>query len=235
MPPVVFLHGFPQNIVVVAPPDRCRRRRRIPRLAFDQRGYSSGARPSARRDYAYRCTGGDVLAVADTRVWTVSTLSPRLGCHGGWVHRRPSPGAGIRTLTAVPSPTGRLRGRPRGGDPDRAERSSYIGVFARRAWQTGAVGRGRVRRTDCAPCSSASGWPPTPQRFGSSWAAMLEPVASHRRSQLVPGHVGRRRRGRGQDLRAHVVRVVDARHRPRSPGGRGHRPVGERALAGSRF
>ena len=63
--PVVLLHGYPGNHrswdrmapALVAAGYRV--------LALDQRGYSPGARPRARRAYALDCVTGDLLALAD--------------------------------------------------------------------------------------------------------------------------------------------------------------------------
>jgi len=64
-PVVILLHGFPEDRhswseVTPALNDAGYRT-----LAFDQRGYSPGARPKARRDYTLPLLSGDVLALAD--------------------------------------------------------------------------------------------------------------------------------------------------------------------------
>ena len=63
--PVVLLHGFPQSRTCWAAltPHLVDAGYRV--LAADQRGYSPGARPRRRRDYAIDLLVGDVLALAD--------------------------------------------------------------------------------------------------------------------------------------------------------------------------
>jgi len=64
-PPVVLLHGFPQTKSSwhEVTPALTQFGYRV--LAFDQRGYSPGARPPRRRDYTLDKLVGDVLALAD--------------------------------------------------------------------------------------------------------------------------------------------------------------------------
>ncbi|NLW77919.1 MAG: alpha/beta hydrolase [Ruminococcaceae bacterium] len=63
---VLFLHGFPETTIMwvrlmqelAAKNYRC--------VAFDQRGYSDGARPDGMEHYEVKKLAGDVVAVADT-------------------------------------------------------------------------------------------------------------------------------------------------------------------------
>lgn len=62
---VVLLHGFPQTSAIwseVTPPLNAAGLRTV---AFDQRGYSPGARPEGRRNYRVKLLAGDVAALID--------------------------------------------------------------------------------------------------------------------------------------------------------------------------
>jgi pimeloyl-ACP methyl ester carboxylesterase len=64
-PPVILLHGFPENHHSwdLATPFLTGAGYRV--LAPDQRGYSPGARPQGRRAYRLECLTDDVVALAD--------------------------------------------------------------------------------------------------------------------------------------------------------------------------
>ncbi|EME23939.1 alpha/beta fold hydrolase [Rhodococcus triatomae] len=63
--PVVLLHGFPQSKASWAPVLGALESENVPAVAFDQRGYSSGARPLDVAEYATRNLVADVLGVCD--------------------------------------------------------------------------------------------------------------------------------------------------------------------------
>jgi pimeloyl-ACP methyl ester carboxylesterase len=132
---VLLLHGFPQTSwswrnQLDALGDAGYRA-----VAFDQRGYSPGARPEGTEHYLLPLLVGDVVAVAD-----------RLGAHrfdvvghdwGGAVAwqtagRHPER---VRSLTVASTPhpaafTSTLSaGGGRGGDGDQVQRSSYMEFF----------------------------------------------------------------------------------------------------------
>ena len=130
--PVVLLHGFPQTSyswhhqldALAAAGYRA--------VAFDQRGYSAGARPEGVEDYRIEHLVGDVVAVADAlHLDRFDLVGHDWGAMVAWVtawaHRDR-----VRTLTAVsvPHPKG-FAGALGGGDDDQRERSSYIEVFRR--------------------------------------------------------------------------------------------------------
>lgn len=62
---VIALHGFPEDRQCWAQLSRSLSDAGFRTLAPDQRGYSPGARPSARRSYRVSMLAGDVLALAD--------------------------------------------------------------------------------------------------------------------------------------------------------------------------
>ncbi|HEX2119193.1 MAG TPA: alpha/beta fold hydrolase, partial [Acidimicrobiales bacterium] len=62
---VLFLHGFPQSKEIWGPQLEALARAGYRAVAFDQRGYSPGARPAAAERYRIPHLVADVLAVAD--------------------------------------------------------------------------------------------------------------------------------------------------------------------------
>jgi pimeloyl-ACP methyl ester carboxylesterase len=127
---VMFLHGFPQTWwswhrqleAIGASGYRT--------VAFDQRGYSPGARPPAVEEYRVEALMGDVLGVADAlAVERFDIVGHDWGAMVAWVtairHAER-----VRTLTAVsvahPAAFGTALA---GGDRDQLQRSSYIEVF----------------------------------------------------------------------------------------------------------
>jgi pimeloyl-ACP methyl ester carboxylesterase len=127
--PVLLLHGFPQTSAswegimagLAAAGCRC--------VAFDQRGYSPGARPPAVEDYALDLLVGDALAVADALGWErFDLVGHDWGAIVAWVVAARHPGR-VRTLCAVSVPHPAAFGAALAGSSDQAEKSSYIGVF----------------------------------------------------------------------------------------------------------
>ncbi|MBD0862971.1 alpha/beta fold hydrolase [Gordonia sp. zg691] len=125
--PIVLLHGFPQRASSwerVAP---LLHDKGFRTLAPDQRGYSPGARPRRRRDYAQSELAADVLALLDEagiseahiagHDWGAAVAWTLAGHH----HDR------VRTLTAlsVPHPGAFVQAMPRG----QILRSWYMAAF----------------------------------------------------------------------------------------------------------
>jgi pimeloyl-ACP methyl ester carboxylesterase len=176
--PVVFLHGFPQTSFswhhqLDAVGDEGYRA-----LAFDQRGYSHGARPPAVDDYGIDGLVSDVLAVADSQgMDTFDLVGHDWGAVVAWVVAERHP-ARVRTLTAVSVPhPAAFAAALLGGDADQAERSSYIDVFRQEGVAEQALlgedGSGDGLRTMFA----ASGLPADTEEVDVFVAAMLEPGA----------------------------------------------------------
>jgi pimeloyl-ACP methyl ester carboxylesterase len=139
---VLFLHGFPQTSfswhhqLEALGAAGCRA------LAFDQRGYSPGARPPKVEDYRIGELVGDVLAVADQ--WGLERfdlVGHDWGAMVAWVVAGRHPDR-VRTLSAVSVPHPRAFAAAFGGggvasagddktagDEDQRQRSSYIEVF----------------------------------------------------------------------------------------------------------
>ncbi len=196
--PVLFLHGFPQTsyswhhqLEAVASAGHRG-------LAFDQRGYSPGARPPDVADYRVGELVGDVIAVADQ--WGLERfdlVGHDWGAMVAWVTAARHPDR-LRTLTAVSVPHPRAFAAAFGGsagsggsgggdgedgsggtgDDDQRQRSSYIEVFraeggvAERAL-LGEDGSGAGLRS----MFDASGLSSDTEEVRRFVAAMLEPGA----------------------------------------------------------
>lgn len=63
--PIVFLHGFPQTAESWRPTMELLEGKGYRTIAFDQRGYSPGARPRQRRSYRLRAVTQDLFALLD--------------------------------------------------------------------------------------------------------------------------------------------------------------------------
>ena len=131
--PVLLLHGFPQTSVSWLHQLEALGEAGMRAVAFDQRGYSPGARLPAVSDYVVDALVHDVLAVADTLGMTSFDLVGHdWGAMVAWVAAARHPDR-VRTLTAVSVPHPRafaaaLAGPGKGAD-DQRQRSSYIEVF----------------------------------------------------------------------------------------------------------
>jgi pimeloyl-ACP methyl ester carboxylesterase len=128
--PVLLLHGFPQTSWCWRAQIDALAAAGYRALAFDQRGYSAGARPPAVADYGMDELVADVLAVADSLgLGTFDLVGHDWGAMAAWVTAARHPER-LRTLTAVSVPHPLAFGAAlTGGDSDQSERSSYIEVF----------------------------------------------------------------------------------------------------------
>lgn len=112
--PVVLLHGFPQDSRSWDRLARLLHTRGFRTLAVDQRGYSPGARPRARRAYRLPDLAADVVALVEQyRLAPVHVVGHDWGAAVAWTlaARRPDL---VRTLTAlsVPHPAAFVRALP---------------------------------------------------------------------------------------------------------------------------
>ncbi|MGL4299319.1 MAG: alpha/beta fold hydrolase, partial [Candidatus Neomicrothrix subdominans] len=101
---VVLLHGFPQTRTSWAglTPHLVGAGYRV--LAPDQRGYSPGARPKRRRDYAIGRLVGDVLALADAAgLKRFHVLGHDWGGGAGWALAEAHPER-LLSLTSLSTP-----------------------------------------------------------------------------------------------------------------------------------
>ena len=127
--PVLLLHGFPQHAgewSVMAP---LLHAYGLTTIAFDQRGYSPGARPAEVRDYATPELVADALAVLDAlEVPSAHLVGHDWGAIVGW-HLAADHADRIRTYTAVSVPHPGAMASALADDADQRERSSYIALF----------------------------------------------------------------------------------------------------------
>jgi pimeloyl-ACP methyl ester carboxylesterase len=128
--PVVFLHGFPQTSWSWHHQLEALGAAGYRAFAFDQRGYSPGARPPDVQDYRIDALVADVLAVAGTQgMERFDLVGHDWGAMVAWIVAARHPER-IRTLSAVSVPHPRaFAAALGGGDSDQAQRSSYIEVF----------------------------------------------------------------------------------------------------------
>lgn len=177
--PVVLLHGFPQTSWSWHHQLDTLGAAGMRALAFDQRGYSPGARLPEVGDYHLDELVADVVAVADAEgCERFDLVGHDWGAAVAWAVAERHP-ARVRSLTAVsvPHPAAFSRALA-GGDGDQASRSSYIEVFrapggvAERAL-LGEDGSGDGLRAMFA----ASGLGPDHEEIDVFVAAMREPGA----------------------------------------------------------
>ena len=129
---VLLLHGFPQSCLSWRPQLEALAGAGYRAVAFDQRGYSPGARPEAVEQYRVERLVADVLAVADELGGhQVDLVGHDWGGVVAWQAAARLPER-LRTLTAVSVPhPAALADTLLGGNLDQAGRSSYIAFFRR--------------------------------------------------------------------------------------------------------
>ncbi len=130
--PVVLLHGFPQ--------DRREFDLMTPKLhaaglrtyAYDQRGYSPGARPEGVPAYRLTEPVADAVAVLDALgLESAHVIGHDWGAQVGWLLAATHPDR-VRTLTAVSVPHPRALGLALRARPSQRARFAYMGVFRAR-------------------------------------------------------------------------------------------------------
>lgn len=135
---VILLHGFPESSAMYEPMIPVLARAGYQVVAFDQRGYSPGARPAQREQYTIDKLVGDVFAVADTVGFdTFHLVGHDWGAAVGWqIVFQPSPR--VRSWTALSIPHLGAYADAILTDPDQQGRSRYINFF-RTPWLPEAV------------------------------------------------------------------------------------------------
>ena len=128
--PVILLHGFPQSAWSWRHQVGALGAAGYRALAFDQRGYSSAARPSEVESYKVGCLVGDVLGVADAMGWDTFDLAGHdWGAAVAWQVAGRHPDR-LRTLTILSVPHPFAFGKAlASGESDQSDRSSYIQMF----------------------------------------------------------------------------------------------------------
>jgi len=124
---VLLLHGFPQSSFEWRHQMAALAAAGYRAVAFDQRGYSAGARPEGVEHYRMEHLVGDVLAVADELgAHRLDLVGHDWGAAVAWLVAAHYPQR-VRTLTAVSMPhPAAFAAALAGGDPDQVSRSSYI-------------------------------------------------------------------------------------------------------------
>ena len=128
--PVLLLHGFPETSWSWRHTIGTLSAHGYRALAFDQRGYSAGARPSDVRDYRIELLVSDALRIADREGWErFDLVGHDWGGAVAWALAAAEPDR-VRSLCVVSTPhPAALTAARAGGDEDQTKRSSYIDVF----------------------------------------------------------------------------------------------------------
>ncbi len=128
---VILLHGFPESSIMWTPLIDALADAGYRVVAFDQRGYSPGARPSKVSDYDATLLSEDVIAVADVVGFDdFHLVGHDWGSAVGWVtvfgHAER-----VRSWTgmAIPHLAAFVNGLH--NDPDQQSRSSYMSILRR--------------------------------------------------------------------------------------------------------
>ena len=127
--PVVLLHGFPQSAAgwALVAPTLIDAGLRV--IAPNQRGYSSGARPTEVADYTTDALVGDVIGLLDAlEIDSAHVVGHDWGAAVAWPLAASHPDR-VKTLTAVSVPHLAAYGRALREDPDQQQRASYIGLL----------------------------------------------------------------------------------------------------------
>ena len=98
--PVVLLHGFPERASTWRDVVPALHAAGLRTFAPDQRGYSPGARPTRRRDYAMEELTADTVALVEAIGGPVHVVGHDWGAMVGWMLSAHHPEL-VRTLTAV--------------------------------------------------------------------------------------------------------------------------------------
>ncbi len=128
-PAVILLHGFPVSsamwIELISPLAKAGYRV----VAFDQRGYSPGARPGELTDYTIDKLSSDVVAVADALgIETFHLIGHDWGSAVGWTTVMQYPQR-IESWTALSIAHPVAFSEALANDPDQQSRSSYFMLF----------------------------------------------------------------------------------------------------------
>ena len=126
---LILLHGFPETsimweLLIAAAADTGYRV-----VAFDQRGYSPGARPSGRASYTGDALTGDVLAIAEAVGFSdFHLVGHDWGSGVGWQLVLSNP-ALVTSWTSLSIPHLAAFGAAIQNDPDQQSKSAYMGFF----------------------------------------------------------------------------------------------------------
>lgn len=126
---LLLLHGFPETSIMYEPLIAAASRAGYRVVAFDQRGYSPGARPEGRSSYTTDQLVADALAVADAAGFNQFHLVGHdWGAGIGWQLAYDAPER-LLTYTALSIPHVAAFGAALAEDPEQQSRSSYMAFF----------------------------------------------------------------------------------------------------------
>jgi pimeloyl-ACP methyl ester carboxylesterase len=127
--PVLLLHGFPQDRREFEPMTPQLHAAGLRTYAYDQRGYSPGARPAGVAAYRLPEAAADAVAVLDALgVDSAHVIGHDWGAHVAWQLAANHPDR-VRTMTAVSVPHPRALGLALRSRPSQRARFAYMGVF----------------------------------------------------------------------------------------------------------
>ena len=128
-PAVILLHGFPETSAMWLPLIDAAASRGYRVLAFDQRGYSPGARPADVSDYAVPRLVQDVLRVADAAgIRAFHLVGHDWGSIVGWSVVMSNPER-VLSWTGLSVPHPAAFGEAVQNDPEQQKKSSYFLLF----------------------------------------------------------------------------------------------------------
>jgi pimeloyl-ACP methyl ester carboxylesterase len=127
--PVLLLHGFPQDRREFEPMTPKLNAAGLRTYAYDQRGYSPGARPDGVAAYKLSEATADAVAVLDALgLESAHVVGHDWGAQVAWLLAANHPER-VRTLTAVSVPHPRALGLALRSRPSQRARFAYMGVF----------------------------------------------------------------------------------------------------------
>lgn len=126
-PALLLLHGFPETSIMWTPLIQAASAAGFRVAAFDQRGYSPGARPDGPSEYTVPTLEADALAVADALGFDrFHLVGHDWGSIVGWVLAAQRPDRVISWASlSIPHPGAILAARADGGEP------FYVSLFRR--------------------------------------------------------------------------------------------------------
>jgi pimeloyl-ACP methyl ester carboxylesterase len=170
-PPVLLLHGFPQNRAMWDRVEAFLHPMGQTTIVMDQRGYSPGARPADVSAYAIGECVSDVIAVLDQLdLPKVHLVGHDWGAVVAWHVTAEHPDR-VATLTALAVPHPTAFGEAIATDDDQRQRSAYFQLFRQEGKAESVLLRdnGEPIRAMFAGCP--------PERVETYVAPMLEPGA----------------------------------------------------------
>ncbi|MET1039316.1 MAG: alpha/beta hydrolase [Aeromicrobium sp.] len=127
--PVILLHGFPETSLSWTSVAARLADAGLRVIAFDQRGYSPGARPTDVAAYETGLLAADVIGIADALgIGTFHLVGHDWGSAVAWLTAGRHPDR-VRTLTAVSVPHLTAYNAGLRDDPDQQQKASYIGFM----------------------------------------------------------------------------------------------------------